>query len=175
MTVSLLSLDFLAFSAFAVGLVSLSRGGFRELAFLSLNIAFVWYLLGAVGLASTIAFCLLGYALIKLNVRFEQATLLNTLPLFVALFIYMQNYEIVRWFLPDGILTGMLRTVGLSFLLFRIIHVLIDAKSRTLDRLSFLSYLNFCLNFTTFLIGPILRYQDYRDQWRGEKQAIPTA
>ena len=172
MNVSLLSLDFLLFSVVAVALVSTTRGAARQAFFLALNAGFVWYLLGTSGLISTVAFCLLGYALIKANIRFEKATPLYTVPPFVVLFVYMQNYEMIRWIVPNDVLTNMLRTIGLSFLLFKIIHVLIDAKSKTLHGLTLFGYLNYCLNFTTFMMGPIQRFQDYHDQWHQKKQAI---
>ena len=84
----------------------------------------------------------------------------------------MRDYEILRWFLPDSVLTSVLRTIGLSFLLFKTIHVIVDAKSGTVKQLDLLTYLNYSLNFTTFMMGPIQRYLDYCDQWNGKKPAI---
>jgi D-alanyl-lipoteichoic acid acyltransferase DltB (MBOAT superfamily) len=136
---------------------------------------FVWLVLGTEGTLSTILFCLLGYALIKAHVQWPELKLYHTLPAFVALFAYMRNYELLQWVLSDDILTTSLRTIGLSFILFKIIHVIIDARSNTLRDLEFATYLNYCVNFTTFMMGPIQRYQDYYDQWHGHKQAIdPT-
>jgi D-alanyl-lipoteichoic acid acyltransferase DltB (MBOAT superfamily) len=51
---------------------------------------------------------------------------------------------------------------------------MIDAYSGTIGRLTFVSYLNYVLNFATFMMGPIQRYQDYRDQWDGVKEGIPA-
>jgi D-alanyl-lipoteichoic acid acyltransferase DltB (MBOAT superfamily) len=124
------------------------------------------------GFVSTLAFCLLGYGLIKLHLARDQLRLVYTLPAFIFLFLYMRNYEILHWVFPDAVLTNILSTIGLSFLLFKIIHVLVDAKGGTINKLDFLTYINYCLNFTTFTMGPIQRYQDYYDQWNGKKQAI---
>jgi D-alanyl-lipoteichoic acid acyltransferase DltB (MBOAT superfamily) len=85
----------------------------------------------------------------------------------------MRDYEFLHWALPESMLTNILSTVGLSFLFFKIVHVMIEARSGTLCSLEFLTYLNYCLNFTTFMMGPIMRYQDYYAQWHGQKQAIP--
>jgi len=175
MTTSLLSINFLSFAFVSVFLISVLGGSVRQAVFLALNIIFVWLILGFEGTISTLLFCLLGYALIKAHIRWPKMKLYFTLPAFVALFAYMRNYEMLQWFLPDNILVSVLRTIGLSFILFKIIHVLIDAKSGTLGKLQFLTYLNYCLSFTTFMMGPIQRYQDYYDQWYGNKQAIdPT-
>jgi D-alanyl-lipoteichoic acid acyltransferase DltB (MBOAT superfamily) len=95
------------------------------------------------------------------------------ISVYVALFIYMRQYEFLGWFIPDTLLTRALATVGLSFLLFKVLHVMIEARSRTLGPFDFISYLNYCLNFSTFMMGPIQRFQDYRDQWNGDELAIP--
>lgn len=159
----------------SVLLVTLTGGVVRQLAFLSVNFFFVGYLLGPVGAVSTIVFCLLGFTLVKVHLKWPGLRLVHTLPLIIALFMYMRNYELLQWILPQEALTSALSTVGLSFLFFKILHVLIDAKSNTLRKLEFLTYLNYCLNFTTIMMGPIMRYQDYYDQWYGHKQAIePT-
>ena len=175
MAISFLSIEFLSFSFLSVVLISVLGGSARQAAFLAANLIFVWLVLGFEGTLSTLAFCLLGYALIQVHLRRPNLGLFFTLSAFVALFAYMRNYEMLQWFLPDDVLTNALRTIGLSFILFRIIHVLIDARSGTLRELDFFTYLNYCLSFTTFMMGPIQRYQDYYDQWYGHTQAIdPT-
>ena len=175
MATSFLSIEFLSFSFLSVFLISILGGSARQAVFLAANLAFVWLIVGFQGTLSTLAFCVLGYALIQAHLRSPGLKLFLTLPAFVALFAYMRNYEMLQWFLPDDALTNALRTIGLSFILFRIIHVLIDARSGTLRELDFFTYLNYCLSFTTFMMGPIQRYQDYYDQWNGHTRAIdPT-
>jgi D-alanyl-lipoteichoic acid acyltransferase DltB (MBOAT superfamily) len=173
MNFSLLSPKFLLLAVVSVVLLTLLRGNIRQLAFLSLNAAFIWVLvLPPTGFASTLAFCLLGYGLVRLHLWRTDLRLVYTLPVFVGLFLYMRNYEILHWILPEALLTSVLGTIGLSFLLFKIIHVLVDAKGGAIEKVDFLTYINYCLNFTTFVMGPIQRYQDYHEQWNGEKQAI---
>ncbi len=172
MNFSLLSIEFLSFSALSAIMIALLAGAVRQVAFLAANLLFVWHLLGPAGTLSTIAFCLIGYALTRIHLRWPSLKIRFTLPVFVALFVYMRNYELLQWLLPPDLLTSALRTVGLSFLFFKIIHVLVDARSGTLRDLEFPTYLNYCLAFTTFMMGPIQRYQDYYDQWRGAQQAI---
>jgi len=172
---SFLSIEFFAFAVTSIFLISALGGSTRQAVFLAVNVAFVWLVVGFQGTLSTLAFCVLGYALIQAHLRWPNLRLYLTLPAGVALFAYMRNYEMLQWFLPDDVLTNALRTIGLSFILFRIIHVLIDARSGTLRELDFFTYLNYCLSFTTFMMGPIQRYQDYHDQWYGHARAIdPT-
>ena len=74
---------------------------------------------------------------------------------------------------PGQLLTQALSTIGLSFLFFKVVHVMIEARSGTLGTLQFPTFLNYCLNFTTFVMGPIQRYQDFHSQWNEIKEAIP--
>jgi alginate O-acetyltransferase complex protein AlgI len=172
---SLLSTQFLAVALAAVVLLSVFRGSVRQWAFLLLNLYFAGaLLLGIGGAASTLLFALLGYLLTHAAVRWGTRGLSAGLILLVALFVWMRDYEFLHWLLPESLLTTALSTIGLSFLFFRIIHVMVDARAETLGHLDLLSYLNYCLNFATFMMGPIQRYQDFRAQWTGEKPALPA-
>src|SRR5688572_4635849 len=178
---SLFDPKFFCLALFAIVTLPTLRGTIRQLAFLLANLAFIWLLLSAVGAApqeaggpspttrtligasSTLAFCILGYVLTRLTTwrpRFLAVALLA----YVLLFIYMRNYEFLHWVLPQSALVRVLATVGLSFLFFKIVHVMIEARSGTLGPLEPLTYLNYCLNFTTFMMGPIQRYQDFYAQ-----------
>lgn len=173
MAFSLLSLKFLTLSGVAVLLLPLMQGMPRQAVFLALNIAFLLSLvLTPAGLTSTILFSLLGYLLVQMHLKWSGLRISYTLSAFVVLFFYMRNYDILHWLLPESLLTGVLSTIGLSFLFFKIIHVVVDAKSGMIQRLDFLTYINYCLNFTTFVMGPIQRYQDYSEQWHGDRMAI---
>lgn len=174
MQVSLLSPAFFGLALAAVILLSVLRGVARQLAFLTLNLIFVWgLLLGPVGALSTLLFALLGFGLVHLAILKRRPGLTFGLVLFVALFVYLRRYDFLEWVLPERLLTSALSVIGLSFLFFKIVHVMVDAYSKTLGRLDLLTYLNYCLNFATFMMGPIQRYQDYRGQWEGETRAIP--
>ena len=173
MFVSLLSVEFISFSLISIALVSSLRGVIRQGVFLTANLAFVYFVLGPIGFLSTVAFCSLGYGLAILHRARSSVNLVTTIPILVLLFIYMRNYEILGFVLPDQLLLSALRTVGLSFILFKMIHVLTDSKGDAIQEINFLTFINYCLNFTTFMMGPIQRYQDYYDQWNGLKESIP--
>src|SRR5262245_38517867 len=172
---SIMSVEFISLSAVAAILLAVFSGLTRQIAFLAVNVFFLWsLLLGPMGALSTIGFCLLGYVLTRLIARRSQfGVLVGALSIYILLFMYMRRYDFLTWILPQSVLTQALSTVGLSFLLFKIVHVMIEAHSGTLGPLQFSTYLNYCLNFTTFMMGPIQRYQDYYQQWFGTKEAIP--
>jgi D-alanyl-lipoteichoic acid acyltransferase DltB (MBOAT superfamily) len=158
----------------AIVLLSVLRGPTRQLAFLAINLTFVWGLaLGPRGALATLLFILLGYGLVRIATRRSATGLGIGVVLFIAVFVYLRRYDFVQWILPEALLPRIISTIGLSFVFFKIIHVMIDAYADTLGRFDLLTFLNYCLNFTTFLMGPIQRYQDYRDQWEGAKLAIP--
>jgi D-alanyl-lipoteichoic acid acyltransferase DltB (MBOAT superfamily) len=91
-----------------------------------------------------------------------------------VLFIYLMDYDFLHWALPEWSLrAGVLATVGLSFMFFKVIHTMVEARSGTLGPVSALQYANYCLNFSVYLMGPIQRYQEYRAQWTNEAAAIP--
>jgi D-alanyl-lipoteichoic acid acyltransferase DltB (MBOAT superfamily) len=107
------------------------------------------------------AFLLFGF----LSLRLMQA---GATRLFVPLvivatvsFIWLKKYA----FLPSALfLRAPYVTLGLSYILFRVLHLIIDACSRPtiLPRnVSLVSYLNYTLNFTTLVSGPIQRYNQF--------------
>ncbi len=107
-----------------------------------------------------IAFVLSGYALVELLRRSRSnAGLYLGVGLVLALFIVLKRFS----FLPEGFgLPFLYLIAGLSYVLFRIIHLMVDAQQGELDRrVPLLSYLNFTLNFLTFTAGPIQRYQAF--------------
>jgi D-alanyl-lipoteichoic acid acyltransferase DltB (MBOAT superfamily) len=166
MQLSLLSPAVLALVAAAAVLLGLLEGVSRQLAFLALNLAFLlFYLLGARGTTITVAFILVGFLLITGVLKRPERAFWPGLTAFVLLFVYMKHYTFLDALLPSSALTSVLSTLGLSFLFFKIVHVVIEAHSGTLGAFDPLTYANYCTNFTTFTMGPIQRYQDHRSQW----------
>src|SRR5579862_4197414 len=88
--------------------------------------------------------------------------------LVLAMFVWLKRYL----FVPKGLLlpTGYV-VVGLSYVFFRVMHLVIDgweALPRGVN--GWVSYLNYTLNFTSLVSGPIQRYEEYRDGERSTKQ-----
>lgn len=173
MAESLLSPAFLGLAVVASLALAAFTGRARQVVFLAFNGAFLWVLLPARAFVATLLFGLVGYVATRQVSQANRWIFRAALVLILLLFVYMRNYGILSWVLPERLLARALVTIGLSFMLFKTIHVLIDRRSGTLPQPDVLTYLNYCFNFTTFTMGPIQRFGDYRDQWNGASLAIP--
>jgi alginate O-acetyltransferase complex protein AlgI len=168
----LLSLTFILLSLTTALLMWSTRGPLRVLVFLVASWYYAYTYLGLFGLATTMALCLTGFGCAVFVHRYPKRLWLAVTAL-TLFFVYARNYSFLRLVLPDDFRTTLLATAGLSFLFFKILHVVIDAAGGTLT-LSFWRYLAYCFNFTTFLLGPIQRYQYFERQWEGTTEAIPA-
>jgi D-alanyl-lipoteichoic acid acyltransferase DltB (MBOAT superfamily) len=113
-----------------------------------------------------LAFCVLGYLCARAAPGRRTAPLVGSLVGLTLVFVFLRGYTLFGApLLPDSLAARVIGLVGLSFLFFKVIHVVVDAAGGTIERLPFTSYLNYCLNFTTVAMGPIQRYQDFAAQW----------
>jgi alginate O-acetyltransferase complex protein AlgI len=76
----------------------------------------------------------------------------------ITLFAWIKQYA----FLPANIfLPFSYSTIGLSYIFFRVVHLIVDARSGNLPSpIGLVSYLDYTLNFATLVSGPIQRYQE---------------
>lgn len=129
----------------------------RESVWLVLNLAFVWSLSRAfVPLLPLAGFLTLGY--LGAEAARRRWAPWAAVVLVLALFVWLKRYS----FVPDVLLLprgAML--VGLSYIFFRVMHLVIDAGQGDTERIGVVRYLNFTLNFPAFISGPIQRREDY--------------
>ena len=148
------------------------------------NLFVLWFVLPNLqSLVVLAVFLLSGYVMARVLRRWSSGWLLSSyIVLLVAAFLVLKQYAILDWILPnsllqspmqilgvpirDVVLQHLVRITGLSYMLFRQIHVLVDAAQGQIERLSLWSYVNYQVNLFTILAGPIQRYQDYDAQWR---------
>lgn len=176
MYTSLASPEFLTLGVIAALLLPALAGRARDLAFLALNLAFLLgVLLGPSRVAPALVLCVLGYALTRVVARAPRWGFIAGVGAYIAVFAYLRDYQFLHWILPEPLAPRILATVGLSFMFFKTLHVMIEARSGTLGGMRFVDYLNYTLNFTVFMMGPIQRFQDYRAQWTGQEEAIPAS
>lgn len=83
----------------------------------------------------------------------------------VVVFAILKKYQILVPLFGDILLQHTISIIGYSYMLFRQIHVIVDASQQTIPEIDFLSYLAYILSFLTLLAGPIQRYQPFRKQW----------
>lgn len=112
-------------------------------------------------------FLLLGYVSLLLIERGWAKPAVWGIAGVILVYIWLKKYT----FLPEDIfLRSPYFTLGLSYIFFRILHLLIEAKdSREKQHIGPGAYLLYTLNFTTFVSGPIQRYDEFaRDQFAAE-------
>jgi D-alanyl-lipoteichoic acid acyltransferase DltB (MBOAT superfamily) len=166
---------FLLLATSAILLVPVARGGLRTALFLAINLTFVWTYWGVVAMPVGLAFCLAGYACARLVGGRGTAALVVSLVVLTTAFVFLRGYTIGGPSAPaEPAAAGIIAFAGLSFLFFKMIHVVVDAASGSIEQLSLWRYLNYCLNFTTILMGPIQRYQDFSSQWTGDAPDRPA-
>jgi alginate O-acetyltransferase complex protein AlgI len=107
------------------------------------------------------AFLLFGF----IGLRLMQAGMTRLyVPLLTAgivAFAWLKKYSFIP---PYLFLHHPYVVLGLSYIFFRVLHLIIDARSpyTTLPaEISLVSYLNYTLNFTTLIAGPIQRYKEF--------------
>ncbi|WP_367849536.1 MBOAT family O-acyltransferase [Rhodoferax sp. WC2427] len=156
------SLTFIAFVAAVVLLFNATNQPVvRSTVLLGANGVFIWYYIdSAIQLLPLAAFLLVCYGMIEVVRRSRSApSLWCGLAVAVTAFIYLKKFGFLdaSWLLPFPYLI-----IGLSYVLFRVLHLMVDAKQGELARpISLLNFLNYTCNFLTFVAGPIQRYQDY--------------
>ena len=160
------SWQFLVFALFGAVLFNLAylarwratsaAGHWREAVWLVMNLAFVWsFAPTVIPLAPLAGFLALGYLCLELARRGQP---LAPIVLVLAVFIWLKRYS----FIPSSLLLppGMM-LIGLSYIFFRVMHLVIDAGQGVEERIGVVRYLNFTLNFPAFISGPIQRREDY--------------
>lgn len=113
-------------------------------------------------------FLALGYAGVVLRSKGGKWTAwFFPLAVFIV-FVWLKQYLFVP---PELLLSWGYLTVGLSYVFFRVMHLVIDGwETMPKGGGGFISYVNYTLNFTSLVSGPIQRYEDYR---RCETEDLP--
>ncbi len=152
---------FLAFSLAVVLIFSLSSHRLWKLGvLLAASILFIFLLTPRPAAAIPIfCFVLFGYGCLRLVQDGQRRLYPWIVGAIILLFLWLKRYA----FLPSQTLLPFAYvTVGLSYILFRLLHMVIDSHNGVLEgRISPASYLAYLLNFTTFVSGPIQRYPDF--------------
>ncbi|MDR3507352.1 MAG: MBOAT family O-acyltransferase [Caulobacteraceae bacterium] len=156
------SFQFLGFAVVGAVLFNLSGALiWRRLVLLALNLVFfALFASGVVSVLPFAAFLLTGYlGVVLLRNRPSQGLFLAFLALVLFEFFWLKRYS----FIPGSItLPFVYVTIGLSYVFFRVLHLVIEAQQGGLKaRVSPLSYVNYTLNFPALISGPIQLYPDY--------------
>ncbi len=134
----------------------------RETVWLVLNLAFISSFCHApAALLPLAGFLALGFLCIRIARGRRRWSLPAAAGLVLVTFIWLKRYSFipVPMLLPPGVMT-----LGLSYVFFRVMHLVIDAGQGADQPIEVVRFLNFTLNFPAFLSGPIQRLEDYEAQ-----------
>jgi alginate O-acetyltransferase complex protein AlgI len=163
------SLQFVLFGLIAAALSNLSRSRvWRSTVIMLASLIFLAMLAkSAFVLIPLAAFLLFGLGAVALRERGWSRGAAWSIPAVILAYVWLKKYT----FLPErSFLHFPYFTLGLSYIFFRVLHLLIEAGQGTETEetrpIGFLSYLLYTLNFTTLVSGPIQRYDEFaRDQF----------
>jgi len=168
------SSEFLIFSFLIIFLLNIEKfNNHRNSIFFLANTYFLFsFADNVLSLLPLLFFVFLGYLLIlSASKKFYHLNNYCCLGSLVVIFIWLKSYFVVD-FLPSIYFPYI--TVGLSYILFRIIHLYIDVSQNTIKFPGFFTYINYIFSFLTFVSGPILRYDDYINQIKKIKFRISS-
>lgn len=131
------------------------------------------YISSLLQLTGLAALLLLGYGCIAIVRRWQgNAVLAICVAANVLLFLYLKKYTFFSA-LPQP--SFLYLTLGLSYILFRVIHLIVDtAQGDVKQKVSLFDYYNYTSNFLTFVSGPIQRFQDYLADRRSTRTVSET-
>jgi alginate O-acetyltransferase complex protein AlgI len=159
------SLTFIAFIAVVVLLTSaLPTPRARSLVLLVANLVFIGSHVDSVSqVVPLAAFLLLSYLIIE-GLRRSRSLpgLWAGLVLVIATFVVLKKFS----FLGESLsLPFPYLVIGLSYVLFRVLHLMIDAQQGEVAQpIAPLQFFNYSCNFLSFIAGPIQRYPDHARQ-----------
>ncbi|MEX3999163.1 MBOAT family O-acyltransferase [Paraburkholderia sp. EG285A] len=160
----LTSWQFAVFSIAAIFVYNASRNARWRAGVLSLaNVVFIAsHLHAPLQALALVAMLTLGYVSTLVARRWNSTPVVSVCIAFVVIaFLYLKRYAFVS-FLPTLPFAYLL--LGLSYILFRIIHLIVDTASGDIEqRVTVWDYFNYTCNFLTFISGPIQRFQNWRD------------
>jgi alginate O-acetyltransferase complex protein AlgI len=167
------SFQFVLFGLATAAVSNFSRSRtWRSIVLFVASIVFLGMLAhGLVVLLPLAGFLLLGYAGLLLLEQGVHKLLPWSLLILVVAYIWLKRYTL----LPQGVfLTLPYFTLGLSYIFFRVLHLLIDSgDGREKRHIGLGAYLLYTLNFTTLVSGPIQRYEEFaKDQFASEPIAL---
>ena len=157
------SFQFLAFAAIAAIVYNLFAAlAWRRAALLVTSLFFLGtFYAGPRSFLPLLGFLLLGYAGLRVTQRRAHYSFLPLVIAIIAVYVWLKKYS----FLPEiAFLRFPYVTIGLSYIFFRVLHLIIESRgNNSPSKIGLISYLNYMLNFTTLVSGPIQTYQDFEE------------
>ncbi|MBF0541684.1 MAG: hypothetical protein HQK91_09585 [Nitrospirae bacterium] len=87
----------------------------------------------------------------------------------LGMFFYLNGYIFI--FLKDSNLLTF-KLLGLSYILFRQLDILIQMNSGLIDKIDIVDYLNYLFSFWTIMAGPIQRFNEFKESIYAELKPL---
>lgn len=160
------SIQFIGFGLAAAVLSNLSRNrAWRTSVLLAASLVFLRLLSPDIATLIPLGgFLLLGYLSVLLVQRGHSRRLVLCVIAVILSYAWLKRYT----FFPNGsLLSHPYLVLGLSYIFFRVLHLIIEQEGSTEQQtITLWSYMTYTLNFTTFVCGPIQHYDEFsRDQF----------
>jgi len=163
------SLQFVLFGLITAALSNLSHSRvWRSIVIMLASLIFLAMLAkSVVVLIPLAAFLLFGYGALAMRERGWFRGAAWSIPAVIFAYVWLKKYT----FLPEPFFLHFpYFTLGLSYIFFRVLHLLIEAGegggTEEKQHIDIGAYLLYTLNFTTLVSGPIQRYDEFaRDQF----------
>ncbi|WP_267361258.1 MULTISPECIES: MBOAT family O-acyltransferase [unclassified Methylobacterium] len=166
------SVQFIAFAFATVVLYHISRSRRAKQFVLALSTSYfiTTYTNGPASAVPLLLFLLVGFVLIcAARESRDKTSLFVSVSVLLAAFVYLKQF----FFLKCVGLPFIYTTVGLSYILFRIIGLLVEVSNGEIkSKPSLLEYYLYTCNFLCFLSGPVQRWEEFRDEQRAIKEPI---
>jgi D-alanyl-lipoteichoic acid acyltransferase DltB (MBOAT superfamily) len=133
----------------------------RRLILLATNVGFVITCFGSPHQAlPLVAFLLAGYGCAKwIGPQSHPWQVALAMGGLLSFFVYLKQYPIVSFVHP---LWFAYSAIGLSYVLFRVLHIVLDRRQGALAAApSLIDYINYTCLFPCFVSGPVQRYEDF--------------
>lgn len=137
------------------------RGKVRPFFFLAVNISL--YMLTFTNMKDlfiSAVFIVLPFFLMVSLLK-KDFTVWPLILIMICSYVYLNGYSWILVPLLGNTHESHLKILGLSYIFFRQLDLLMHVQARIIDRIAFVDYLNYIFSFYTILAGPIQRYRDF--------------
>jgi alginate O-acetyltransferase complex protein AlgI len=172
------SVQFFVFCALlAIIIPFVHRVGLRQAVLVAANLVFLATLVPSKRSAACLAlFIVATYVALRL-VRDRPSHSVASASTFIVIvlvaFLFVKRYTFVEWMLPERAWRMIPEVIGISYMLFKFIHMVVDQSQGQLAPFTFTSYASYQLLFFTITAGPIQRYNDFHNYWEQPVLALP--
>jgi alginate O-acetyltransferase complex protein AlgI len=152
-------------------------GGLKRLALIVASALFLNTFIDAIeGWIAVGAFVAGGYLLVRITAATRSGHVIaGAVLLAIVTLLYVRQYEFIGTILGSGVIDHPFAIIGISYMSFKLIHVLVDTWQGDITEVKFQTFIVYQLSFFTLLAGPIQRYPSFAEFWEETKTTTPDA